>query len=254
MLMHLPAHRVITAALALLFSATLVQAKVTEKFAQTYPLDANGSIHLENVNGSVEIVAWDKNEVSLEAEKSARDQEGLARMHLRIDSTNRRLTIKTELEKKWRFWENMNAQVHYKLMVPAGVALDKIDVVNANITVTGVKGPVDLEAVNGGIEAEGLTGDGAFETVNGTIRVAYAALPASGRISLDTVNGTCKLTLPKDAAFDFEADTVNGRISCDFPITLQEAGKREMRGSVNGGGARIKLESVNGGLSVASAK
>ncbi len=254
MFMNTTLLRPLSLALAVLLGTAAASAKVTEKFAQTYPLDANGSIQLENVNGSVEIVAWDKNEVSLEAEKSARDQEGLARMHLRIDSTNRRLTIKTELEKKWRFWDNMNAQVHYKLMVPTGVALDKIEVVNANITVTGVKGPVELEAVNGGIEAEGLSGDGSFETVNGSIRVTYATLPASGKVSLETVNGSCKLTLPKDAAFDLDADTVNGRINCDFPITLQNSGKRELRGPVNGGGTRIALESVNGGLSVASAK
>ena len=234
--------------------ATAASAKVAEKFAQTYPLDANGSIQLENVNGSVEIVAWDKNEVALEAEKSARNQEGLDRMHLKIESSNRRLFVKTEYEKKWKFWDNMNAQVHYKLMVPAGVALDKIDVVNANISVTGVKGPVNLDTVNGSIEAEGLAGDGRFDTVNGSVRVAYAAMPASGRIGLDTVNGTCKLTLPADAAFDFDADTVNGRINCDFPITLQNSGKREMHGTVNGGGTRVSLESVNGSLSVQRAK
>lgn len=234
--------------------ATAASAKVTEKFAQTYPLDANGSIHLENVNGSVEIIAWDKNEVSLEAEKSARDQEGLDRMHLNIESSNRRLSIKTEYEKKWKFWDNMNAQVHYKLMVPAGASLDGIEVVNAGISVTGVKGSVSLEAVNGGIEADGLTGDGDFETVNGSIRVTYAAMPASGRISLDTVNGTCKLALPENAAFDFDADTVNGRISCDFPITLQNSGKREMHGAINGGGTRVSLESVNGSLTVTRAK
>lgn len=234
---------------------TAASAKVTEKFSQTYPLDANGSIRLENVNGSVEIVAWDKNEVSLEAEKSARNEEGLGRMHLRIESSNRRLSVKTEYEKKWKFWDNMNAQVHYKLMVPATVALDKIDVVNSNITVTGVKGAVNLDAVNGGIEAEGLAGPGRFETVNGSIRVTYAAMPAAGGdIALDTVNGTCRLTLPADAAFDFDADTVNGRISCDFPITLHNSGKREMHGAVNGGGTRVSLESVNGSLTVNRAK
>lgn len=247
-----PTHLLALAAFAVL--ATVGSAKVTEKFAQTYALDANGTIQLENVNGSVEIVAWDRNEVSLEAEKSARNEEGLARMQLRIQSDNRRLAIKTEYEKKWRFWENMNAQVHYKLMVPAGVALDQIEVVNADIRVKDVRGAVHLESVNGGIEAEGIAGPGSFETVNGTIRVSYAAMPEGGRISLDTVNGTCKLALPADAAFDFDADTVNGRIHCDFPITLRDSGKREMHGSVAGGGTRVSLESVNGSLTVERAR
>lgn len=241
--------------LALALSLTAAaHAKVTEKFAQTYALDANGSVQLENVNGSVEIVAWDKPEVSLQAEKSANTNEGLARIHLRIDSTARRLTVKTEYEKKWRFWETMNAQVHYKLMVPAGVSLDKISVVNAGIHVDGVQGSVELEAVNGNVEAENLRGNGQFETVNGSIRVSYAALPASGRVSLETVNGTCRLALPDNAAFDLETGTVNGRVTCDFPITLGSSDKRELRGSVNGGGARVTLESVNGSLTVERAK
>src|SRR6188768_2637663 len=153
--------------LALLASASIAaSAKVTEKFAQTYPLDAKGSIRVENVNGSVEIVAWDKAEVSLEAEKSAKNQDALSRMHLKIESTSSQLSIKTEHEKAWKGWDSANAQVHYKLMVPAAVSLEKIKVVNANIRVTGLKGSVDLKTVNGSIDAKDLSGRGEFETVN----------------------------------------------------------------------------------------
>lgn len=238
----------------LAFAATAASAKVTENFAQTYPLEANGSIRVENVNGSVEIVAWDKAEVSLVAEKSAKTEEGLKRMNLKIESTPRRLSIKTEYEKKWKFWDNMNAQVRYKLMVPAGVTLEKIGVVNANIHVTGVTGSVNLDTVNGSIEAEGLAGPGEFDTVNGSIQVTYVSLAGRPGISLDTVNGSCTLTLPADAAFDLDADTVNGRVSCDFPITLEKSGRHELRGAVNGGGTQVEMESVNGGLSVERAK
>lgn len=243
------------AGLALAFTfTTIASAKVTEKFAQNYPLDAHGMIRLENVNGSVEIVAWDKAEVSLEAEKSAKTEEGLKRMSLKIESTPQRLFIKTEYEKKWKFWDNMNAQVHYKLMVPAGASLEKIEVVNANINVTGLQGSVNLDAVNGSVEAEGLSGPGKFNTVNGSIRVSYASLASRPEIDLDTDNGGCTLTLPADAAFQLDADTVNGRVSCDFPITLEKSGKNDLRGSVNGGGSKVKMESVNGGLSVKRAK
>lgn len=248
------AHRFLSLTAALALATTAASAKVTEKFAQTYPLEANGSIRLENVNGSVEIVAWDKAEVSLVAEKSAKNEEGLKRMSLKIESTPQRLFIKTEHEKKWKFWDNMNASVHYKLMVPAGVSLDKIQVVNSHIHVTGIKGSVNVEAVNGSIEAEGLAGPGEFETVNGPIKVSYASLAARPALSLDTVNGSCTLILPADAAFELDADTVNGRVSCDFPITLEKSGRHELRGTVNGGGAKVEMESVNGGLSVERAK
>lgn len=248
------AHRFLSLTAALALATTAASAKVTEKFAQTYPLEANGSIHLENVNGSVEIVAWDKAEVSLVAEKSAKNEEGLKRMTLKIESSPRRLSIKTEHQKMWKFWDNMNAQVRYTLMVPAGVTLEDIDVVNANIHVKGLKGPVNLDAVNGSIEAEGLVSAGQFDTVNGSIKVSYASVASRPNISLDTINGSCTLKLPADAAFDLDAETVNGRISCDFPITLEKTGRNELRGAVNGGGAKVDLESVNGGLSVEKAK
>jgi DUF4097 and DUF4098 domain-containing protein YvlB len=229
-------------------------AKVTEKFSQAYPLDATGSIRLENVNGSVEIIAWDKAEVSLVAEKSAKTEEGLQRMHLKVESSSHRLAIKTEYEKKWKFWDNMNAQVSYKLMVPAGASLEKIDVVNASIRVSGLKGSVKLDSVNGSIEADGLSGSGDFDTVNGSIKVAYASLAGRPDIELDTVNGSCTLTLPADAAFQLDAETVNGRVSCDYPITLEKSGRHDLRGTVNGGGTRIEMDSVNGGLSIARAR
>jgi DUF4097 and DUF4098 domain-containing protein YvlB len=234
--------------------AATASAKVTEKFAQTYPLNPAGEIHLENINGSVEIVAWDKAEVSLEAEKIAREQEGLDRMHLKIESLPGRLYVKTEMEKKWIFWDNMNAQVHYKLMVPAGVTLEKIDVVNSGIRVTGVKGPVKLASVNGSVDAGGLAGPGTFETVNGSIRVAYVSLAARPDISLKSVNGGGTLKLPADAAFELETETVNGHMSCDFPITLEKSGRHELRGTVNGGGLQVHMESVNGGLGITHAK
>lgn len=239
--------------LALLACSVLTlaaSAKVTEKFTQNYPLDPHGTIRVENVNGTVEIVAWDKPEVALEAVKSAREQEGLDRMHLVIESTANELSIKTDMEKQWKFWDNMNAQVKYTLKVPATATLKRISVVNANIHVTGVTGPMNLHSVNGSIEATNLTGAGEFHTVNGAIRVSYASYDSKSEVELKTVNGSCRLALPSSAAFDLDASTTNGSISCDFPTTLSKSGRHSLRGSVNGGGGRVRLESVNGGLAV----
>lgn len=242
---------VLTASLALAASAA---ATSTEKLEQTYPLNADGTISLSNVNGDIEVVGWDKNEVSLVAEKIASDDAGLQRMQIVIDHSPAHLSIKTELEKKWKFWGNYRAEVRYKLMVPAGAALRKIDVVNSDITVRGVRGPVVLESVNGTIEADGLASGGRFDTVNGSIRASFSKLSAGDKVTLDTVNGSCTATLPADAAFDLDADSINGSISCDYPITIGKSGRRHLRGSINGGGAVVALESINGGLRIKSAK
>jgi hypothetical protein len=61
--------------LAFALTGLSVRATVTEKFAQTYPLAADGIVRIDNVNGFVEVVGWDRNEVSLEAEKRAPDED-----------------------------------------------------------------------------------------------------------------------------------------------------------------------------------
>jgi DUF4097 and DUF4098 domain-containing protein YvlB len=244
-------HAAILAAGLLLASAA--SAEVTEKISKNYPFNADGVISLSNVNGNIEIVTWDKNEVSLEAVKSASSEDGLALIDLQIEQTPAKLAIKVVLRKKWKFWTLFNkSEVRFKLMVPAGVSLQKIDVVNSDVRVHGVKGYVDVDSVNGSINVDGLTAGGRFDTVNGSIHASFNSLSAADRIVLDTVNGSCTVVLPANAAFTLKADSVNGRVSCDFPITISRSGRRHLNGTVNGGGATVVLDSVNGSLTVRS--
>lgn len=50
---------------------------LTEEFHQTYALTADGRIELDNINGSVHITSWDRNEVKVDAIKSADTKERL---------------------------------------------------------------------------------------------------------------------------------------------------------------------------------
>ena len=242
------------AVLAAVFTlATTAAAEVTEKISKTYAFNPDGVISLSNVNGDVEIVAWDRNEVSLEAVKAASSEDGLALINVEIDQTPGRLAIKSELRKKYKFWTLFNkSEVRFNLRVPAGVSLRRIDVVNSDVRVSGVRGYVDVDSVNGSIDAEGLSAGGHFDTVNGSIHASFNALGATDKIVLDTVNGSCTAVFPAGAAFTLKADSVNGRVSCDFPITIARSGHRHLKGAVNGGGATVVLDSVNGSLTVRS--
>jgi len=233
-----------------LAAAASLSATVTEKFSQTYPLTADGTVSLSSVNGTIEIVGWEKNEVSIEAEKIASNEDGLKRMEIIVDATPDHVAIKTKLEKKWFSFSFNRAEVRYKLRVPRSAALKKIDLVNADVHVRDVKGYVDLDTVNGSIDADGLACGGRFDTVNGSIRAAFIEVSAKDRITLDTVNGSATVILPANAAFTLKADSVNGRISCDYPITIGKTGRHHLTGNVNGGGAEVVLDSVNGGLAV----
>jgi DUF4097 and DUF4098 domain-containing protein YvlB len=236
----------------LLTSLVLVaaaRAAVTEKFTQTYPLASDGVIHLENVNGDIEIVAWDKAEVLLEAEKRAKTDADLDKVTLEIDATPARLSVKTKYAKTGWFG-NINASVRYKLMVPAGARLARIDTVNSNITVTGVRGSVDLDTVNGRIVATGLAADASLDSVNGGLSAEFASLDGVREVKLDSVNGRASVTLPKGAAARIDADSVNGSVSIEQQVKLGKMKRHSLTGQIGEGGPSVSLETVNGSISI----
>lgn len=236
---------------ALCALAAAAPAAVTENFKQTYPLAADGVVHLENVNGDIVITAWDKPEVSLEAEKRARNAEELARVTLEIEASPGKLSIKTKYAKTGWFHNSLNASVHYRLMVPVGARLQKIDSVNSAITVTGVQGAVVLDTVNGTITARGLMADARLDSVNGSLLAEFAALDRVHEVKLDSVNGRAEVVLPKGASAEIKADSVNGRITVDQPIKLGSAGRHSITGRIGAdNGPRILLDTVNGGIAL----
>lgn len=232
-------------------AVTAARATVTETVSKTFPLNATGTIHLDNVNGDIDITAWDKAEVSLVAEKRAKTDEDLHKVTLEFDSSSEKLTIHTKYAKGGWFHGSVNASVRYKLMVPAGARLQKIDSVNSDITVTGVHGAVNLDTVNGTITAKGLMADARLDSVNGGLSAEFASLDQVHDVKLDSVNGRAELTLPKGASAEVHADSVNGRVSVDQAIRLGKTGRHSLSGNIGtGDGPRIVLDTVNGGIAI----
>ncbi|WP_438483199.1 DUF4097 family beta strand repeat-containing protein [Oleiharenicola lentus] len=238
-----------------LLIAAAAHAAVTETFKQNYPLNATGAIRLDNVNGNIEITTWDKAEVALEAVKSAKDEEKLKRISVEIDTQPGTLSIKTKYAKPTGLkFNNVEGSVTYKLTVPAGATLEKIDAVNSEVTIAGVKGRVNVDVVNGRINASDLGGTTKLESVNGTINVAFASLENVQTVDLESVNGRVTVALPKGANASIDAETVNGRVNVDQAIKLSKSGRRSLRGDLGSGGPKFEIETVNGSISITETK
>lgn len=234
----------------LLAFASLAHASVTEKFSQTCPLSAEGSVTLNNINGPVEISAWDKNEVSIEAVKEASDEEAIKHIQIKVESTPAALTIKTEHDKTWKFWDRFQASVRYTLRVPRSARLEKINTVNASITVTGVHGSMNLDTVNGSIKATGLMADARLDSVNGNLTAEFESLKTVKNVKLESVNGRTEITLPKNASASISTRSVNGSSHVDQAIKLDKSGHLGISGQIGTGGPTITLKTVNGGIAV----
>src|SRR5258706_14314210 len=65
-------------AVSLLLSAVIWAAPgfaISKDFNQSYPLQPGGSLELQNVNGTVDVQEWDRNEVEIHAVKTAQQKE-----------------------------------------------------------------------------------------------------------------------------------------------------------------------------------
>jgi len=226
-----------------------------ESFSQSGTFSSTGKITLENINGDIEVETWDKNEISIEGQKSARTEEELKLIDLKIDRSESRVDIKVHLPKrKGGMFGNSSIRggVSFKLKVPVNTNLERIKTVNSSINIAGIRGPVDAETVNGNIRAQNLGGSARLSSVNGGLRASFARVAAQQELSFDTVNGSIEVILPENAGAEVRSQVVNGHIDCEFPIESQGgrvSGKR-LAGKIGDGRAALSAESVNGGVRI----
>lgn len=235
--------------------AAQVAGDETEKFEQTYPLNANGRVNVSNVNGSITVEAWDRNEIKLAYVKTADTKERLADVEIKIESRADYFSVEADHQwskdkDQWRFGNKLT--VEFKIMAPRGAVLNEIETVNGSVAVSNFVNVTRVSAVNGSVTARNIRGTGRFSTVNGEVIADFDRLETGSKISLDTVNGSAKLLLPSDANATVKADSLNGSITNDFGLPVRK-GKyvgNDMYGRLGNGDVQIKLDSVNGGLTI----
>lgn len=232
--------------------------KLTEEFHKVYPFSAQGRIQVDNLNGPVHITGWDRDEVKVDAVKSAWTKERLDEARIEIRAEQNELSIRTEYpghDHTFNFGndgEHGNpASVEYTITVPRQARLDEIKLVNGRLDVQDVVGEVHASCVNGRIQVRNLQGAARLDTVNGELDASVDQLPSS-ELKLSSVNGKLRVTLPSDAKAELKANTISGRISDEFglPVTRHQFVGQTLHGQLGGGGTMVKLSNVNGEIEI----
>ena len=232
----------------------------TEEFHKVYPLSAQGRIEIANLNGPVHITGWDRDEIKVDAVKSAWTKERLDEARIEIRAEQDDISIHTEYpdhghNQTFNFGSdderNNPASVEYTITVPRQARLDEIKLVNGRLDVQDVAGEVHASCVNGRIEAHNLQGRLELNTVNGELDASIDQL-SSSELKLSSVNGRLRVTLPSDARAELKASTVSGNISDEFglPVTRHQFVGRSLHGQLGGGGTLVKLSNVNGTIEI----
>lgn len=223
-----------------------------EDFHYTYPLKSGGSLTVDNFNGSIEIISWEKDEVELNGTKYAGTADLLSQIRIEATNQNGLLQIRTIRPEMRRG----NAGAKYILRVPRKIILNGIVSSNGSIRVENTEGEARLQSSNGSIRVRDLNGKleaktsnasveginvngdffarssnghirvenlkGAFEaeTSNASITARIDHLPPGRPIKARSSNGSIDLTLPDYKDQSIDAETGNSGITLHLPSNI----------------------------------
>ena len=223
-------------------------ANTDEAFNESFKLSSGGHFQLDNVNGSVQIEGWDRDEVEVHAVKSAQtDARELAEVKIEVESHPGTVAVHT----RYPSAESAEVKVEYHIHVPNRTLLACVTTVNGSLRVSGVNGGGELKSVNGNVEVTDSSGRFSAKTTNGDLRLELRHLINGAPMNLETVNGSVVLGLPSNASADLKVRNMNGDLYSDIPVTSTEAlpGARAFHGRLgHGGGGPISVRTVNGGI------
>ena len=225
---------------------------VTEEFVRSLPLPSGGVFTLSNVNGSIEVDAWEKQQVEIRARKTTRGSAAdLNRVQIVVDAQPGEVAVRTLYPES----EGLEVSVEYHIRVPARVILKRVETVNGTVRARGIEGSGLLRSVNGNVEL--LEGAGRFDarSTNGNVRIELNQLPPGSPISIETVNGNVVLALPPNADAELDILSMNGDFRSELPVMLRgRLSSRDFRGQLGRGGDPVKVRTVNGGIRVVAAR
>lgn len=144
--------------------------------------------------------------------------------------------------------DNQYWSASFELEVPERTGL-QLTAKNGGISISSVDGDVKFETRNGGVTLSNVDGDVQGTTVNGgiTVRLRGAQWNGTG-LDVGTRNGGISMSLPESFNAQLDVETVNGGVSSDFGLSPQDRRSRHIVTTLGGGGARLRLSTVNGGI------
>jgi DUF4097 and DUF4098 domain-containing protein YvlB len=203
-------------------------------------VSADATIEVSNVQGSVRVSAWDKNEVELvavlESDKDKLEFEATARI------------VRIEVDRPDGKYGRNREEAHLTVKVPRGARLI-VDTVSADIAVAEVRGEQDLESVSGAVGTQAYDAPVKAASVSGDVTVTGTGGKAA--VKTENVSGTATVTGVRGslegevvsgeihatiaAADNIDVSSVSGNITVDAELTST---------------ASVDMESVSGAITL----
>ena len=200
-------------------------------------------------NGGVSIKGWERNEILVRARiQAAAPTEAEAKelaKQIRIETAGSKIFASGPANRNDHWWS-----VSYEVFVPLRSNLS-LKTTNGGISIADVSGRLEFSALNGGVNLRHVGGSVRGSTTNGGLNVELSGNRWDGEaLDVNTTNGGVSISVPEDYSAHLETGTVNGRLSIDFPVTVQGNITRELAVNLGSGGATIRAMTTNGGVRI----
>jgi DUF4097 and DUF4098 domain-containing protein YvlB len=220
-----------------------------EDFQYSYNLKPGGKLSVENFNGSIEILSWEKDSVQITGTKYAATESDLKDLKIETAADADSVRIRTVRPSELRRG-NMGAK--YFIRLPRQVELERVASSNGSVRVEEVQGNARLETSNGSVrmrklagrlevktsngsvEGEDLECEAVLKTSNGAIRIARM----SGTVEATTSNGSINVRIEKPKPHQpMRFDTSNGSIELAF----ESLGDNDIRANTSNSSITLRL-------------
>ena len=198
-----------------------------EDFQYSYQVNPNVRMYLENRNGGVEIMGWERNEVQITGTKHASSDATLRALKIDVVASADSVRIRTAGPSGHRgSWG-----ARYVMRVPRGAVLDNIESSNGGIRVESLTTGGRLRTSNGGLKIYRVGGPVEATTSNAGVEIA----DVSGAVVVRTSNGSVRADNVRGA---LDATTSNAAVN----VTLSETEtQRPVRLVTSNGGVTLTM-------------
>lgn len=151
--------------------------------------------------------------------------------------------------------KNLRREGTAEIFLPASQNISVKSPYLSDIKITGFTGEVEATAaIVGNITLRDVTGPLTLNSNTGTVEVIFSKLDQNSPTTITTTTGTVDVTLPKDTPATVTMNSTMGEVYTDFDLQiprkdgLRAVSTRKVKGSLNGGGGIIQLNSATGNI------
>jgi len=254
------------------------QEQQSDHFQKTFSVSPGASLNVENYKGAVHVAAAEGNQVVVDVQKRFEGSSDSDRKwwleNVKVDFQNDPTHVKVKVEypsQNCSFCFGFNdytAAVELEIRVPRQINVTlngykpdvRISGVEGNIAIKSYKSPMLVEATTGGIRIDTYKDTIRLQNVRIRGELQVKSYKADTEVSardlgqtadIETEKGDITVRVPGNAGLD--VDYSGGRrasFHSDFNLAVTSGSGEDVRGTVNGGGTKLRLRTVKGSVAL----